>query len=629
VNHPPQLIDVVKPKLIGSTVTQADLPPQLKEKVTLRSEAIDIRSLMLGLAKQTALNITLDPDVTGQVSAYFTDIAVIDALTQIADQLGAEVEVHGNVISVHKPHNDVRMYRLHYLRSPRSGITLLSIQDRSGSNSGVAGGGFSTTVGQSQVAAVPTAIPGQVGGANAQTTGPLGVAPPQTQGRGDSSETLVSTFASNFWEDLGEQLKTFIFEGDSPKDLLEKNNHSAGLVVSDSSGRKLIIDSMAGNIVVQARKSVLDDIGIYLKAVEETVNRQVVIDVRILEVSLQDQTIFGIDSVGGPLLPSTVLGSLGKTFGGTVNTASVTTPLGFTSINNATAGLGFASTPTYGAVGGANTGAIGSGVALQPVTSNPSPYGIQLFGTTGTGSGAQPFQLLIQALGQLTDLRVVSSPRLTALHNQKALLKVVREHVFYLEQTGTTSLSATGVAVQASNTFYPVVVPEGVVMEITPLVDDNGEVTLEIHPSFSSIADIVPAPQGQGSQPEVDRREFMTTVHVKGEETVMLGGLVSETSSRSEAGIPLLKDIPFLGGLFRNTNETTTKSEIILLLTPRVQGPTVTRDFVNGLRTLSDREPIPVMAPRAEPTTPRPAPAPPATEAPAQPAPTPEAPKGN
>jgi type II secretory pathway component GspD/PulD (secretin) len=232
---------------------------------------------------------------------------------------------------------------------------------------------------------------------------------------------------------------------------------------------------------------------------------------------------------------------------------------------------------------------------------------------------------LIQALGQLTDLRVVSSPRLTALHNQKALLKVVRERVFYLEQTGTTTLSSTGVAVQASNTFYPVVVPEGVLMEVTPLIDDNGEVTLEIHPSFSSIADVVPAPQGQGSQPEVDRREFMTTVHVKGEETIMLGGLVSETSSRTEAGIPLLKDIPFLGGLFRNTNDTTTKSEIILLLTPRIQGPTVTRDFVNGLRTLSDREPIPVMAPRAEnpPRT-----SVPATEAPAQPAAAPEAPKG-
>src|SRR5690242_10162052 len=85
VNHPPQAISVVKPTLSHAAVDDANKFPQLREKVTLRSEAIAIRSLMLGLAKQTGLNITLVPSVTGQVSAYFTDVEVLTALEQIAE----------------------------------------------------------------------------------------------------------------------------------------------------------------------------------------------------------------------------------------------------------------------------------------------------------------------------------------------------------------------------------------------------------------------------------------------------------------------------------------------------------------------------------------------------------------
>ncbi len=610
VNHPPQLIDVVKPTLKYSPPSEASIPPQLREKVTLRSEAIDIRSLMLGLAKQTGLNITLDPDVAGQVSAYFTDVEVLTALRQIADQLGADVEVSGNVISVHRPRTEVRMFRMHYLRNTRAGMSQISVLDRA-TTSAPGGGVLGSGAGVSGT--LPTAAgqitPPQAASGLPASTGNLSMIPRTSLNPGDSMNYMQSLFSSNFWEDLGIQLRAIIFEGDSEKDITSTNDHSAGVTMFDSAGRTLIIDSMSGTIVVKARRPILEEIGEYLKLVDLTVHRQVVIDVRILEVSLQDVTVFGIESQNFPLLASQAMNQLSQTVFGpgagpeTIQllTSGYTTPLGFPQVQ--------ATTTTNAQIS-------------QQLIPSPAPEGFSIGGTYRApnpaylpgviGTALAPnntyvsssFQLLMQMLGGLSDTRVVSSPRLTALHNQRAILKVVRDRVYFLFTPGSITPGTNGSPpIEIAPVPYPVIVPEGVIMDITPLIDDNGEVTLEIHPSFSVIIDTVTAPGNQGSEPEVERREFETTVHVKGEETVMLGGLVSETSTRTEQGIPYLKDIPYLGGLFRTTNDTTQKSEIIMLLTPRVQGPTVARDFVNGLRSLSDQDPIPVVAPPPEPTS--------------------------
>ncbi len=616
VNHPPQLIDVVKPTLSYLPKPGGEvIPPALRDKVTLRSEAIDIRSLMLGLAKQTGLNITLDPDVAGQVSAYFTDVEVYTALQQIADQLGAEVEVHDNVISVHRPRTEIRMYRLHYTKNTRAGISGINVIDRASSSTvGTLAGG--ATFNNSSTASAGAAV------VKADSTGSIAAAPKLNLGAGDSLHYITSQFVENFWEDLGGQLRVIVFEGDTDKDLVVNANHnSSGMNVADSVGRMMIVDPMSGTIVIKARRPVLDEVGEYIKAVDITVHRQVVIDVRILEVDLSDQTIFGIDSQNTPLLASQAMKQISQTIFGPnegnlfdqLVTSGYSSPLGFPN-------------PTGS-----------SSLNLPPLTPSTQPYGITLGGSfrevnpnyqqgVAISSSNQPyiqapFALLIQALGGLSDTRVIASPRLTAMHNQRALLKVVKDRVFFLFQPGTVVAGTNGSApVITASTAYPVIVPEGVVLDITPVIDDNGEVTLEVHPSFSTILDTVQAPSGEGSEPEVERREFETTVHVKGEETIMMGGLVSETSSRTESGIPFLKDIPYLGGLFRDTNDSTTKQEIIMLLTPRVQGPTVARDSVNQLRTLSDQDPIPVVAPPLEPTAGSPAPS--ATGSP------PSAPKG-
>ena len=309
--------------------------------------------------------------------------------------------------------------------------------------------------------------------------------------------------------------------------------------------------------------------------IEETVQRQVVIDVRILEVALSDEQHYGIDTKDLPLLPSQLI-SDNETFNtlfGAGEQPRITTPLGFPEP------MGSAAISTDGTAAGAGQ--------FPPLTQAVPSYGVVL-GKTDPGDS---YKVIVSALAKLGDVKVVSAPRISALHNQKAIVKVVRDRVFWQLQAGQTALSQAGSVSQASQ-FTPVVVPEGVVVDVTPLVADDGSVTLEVHPSFSVIFNEKAAPSNQGSQPEVERREFQTTLHVNGEQTVVLGGLVTERTTRKESGLPFLKDIPYLGSLFRKTDDVVEKAELIVLLTPRVQGPSLAREAINHQAKLVGEGPV-------------------------------------
>jgi MSHA biogenesis protein MshL len=234
--------------------------------------------------------------------------------------------------------------------------------------------------------------------------------------------------------------------------------------------------------------------------------------------------------------------------------------------------------------------------ATLPLTPTEGVYGISLFNEfTSDPNNRFPFRVLLSMLGKLGDVKVISAPRLTALHNQKALLKVVRDRVYFSVSGGSiTPATATSPVIIGASTVTPIVVPEGMTLDMTPLIDDEGNVTLEIHPSFSVIVGEKTQPGGSGSQPEVQRREFDTTVRVVGGQTVILGGLVSERTTRTESGIPYLKDIPFLGALFRNTNDNIQKTEIIMLLTPRIQDATLRTESINEFREAQGEGPLPV-----------------------------------
>lgn len=582
--------------LVEATREQMVADPRLAEKVTLRSENTELRSLLLGLSKQTGINIVLDDEVTGTVSAFLNDVPVIEALKRIIAPLGFELEMSQGFLRVYEPRVETKIFRLHYLRGERSGESTVSMVDRSSASSQMDGQGG---MGGGMSSGMTGGMGGMGGQGGMQTMGAMQGGP-----GGGSQTEIKSKFEVNFWSDLSAELEALVFEGASDKELVKNDRGEAGVSIYEKiaspadekeaqpaappplpgrvaaptepgapkpasitidekrrKGRALTVNSMSGTIVVRAKPETLAAVDAYLKAVEETVQRQVVIDIRILEVSLSDNKRYGVEALNLPLLPSDLIADLDFFDNPEAAVPKATSPGGFPNKSAGVAGLQ-------------------TDAAFPRLTPDVPAYGITL------GDDVN-WKVVMSALGQLGDVKVVSAPRISSLHNQKAIVKVVRDRVFFMLQAGQTALGGQGTAVTQQSQFVPIVVPEGVVVDVTPLIGDDGSVTLEVHPSFSVIFNEKQAPGGQGSQPEVERRELQTTVRVKGNETVVLGGLVTERTQRRESGIPYLKDIPFLGALFRSTEDVTERSELIMLLTPRIQGQEVVKEYVDSLGRLA------------------------------------------
>ena len=200
--------------------------------------------------------------------------------------------------------------------------------------------------------------------------------------------------------------------------------------------------------------------------------------------------------------------------------------------------------------------------------------------TRGVASDRLSAQL--RALAAQTDVRVVSTPRVATLNNHKALIKVVRNQVFFIAETDVQIVE--GVGTTTTTDFVPQIIPIGVTLDVTPRISQDGEVTLHIHPSVSEVVAVQPQPstdpsaQQTGSLPVVDLRETDTVVRVRDAETIVIGGLMRSRNLDMERKVPFFGDLPLLGAFFRSTNVEELRTELIILLTPRIlRAPTVRR----------------------------------------------------
>jgi general secretion pathway protein D len=176
-------------------------------------------------------------------------------------------------------------------------------------------------------------------------------------------------------------------------------------------------------------------------------------------------------------------------------------------------------------------------------------------------TGSTNISAVLNALEAITKVRVISSPKLVTLNNHEAQLQIG-------DQVPVTTQSA----VSTSNSDAPIVNSvsmrdTGVILQVTPRVNKNGLVQLDISQELSNS---IPTTTSNIDSPTIQERRFSTTVVVKNGDTVALGGLITENSTKSRSGVPYLSRVPLLGALFRDTDDTTTRTELILLITPRV-----------------------------------------------------------
>lgn len=176
-------------------------------------------------------------------------------------------------------------------------------------------------------------------------------------------------------------------------------------------------------------------------------------------------------------------------------------------------------------------------------------------------SGLANARLVLNALAEKTDVRVLSAPKLSVLNNQKASLQVGDQVPVVTQISQSTSTPGAPIvnSIQMRDT--------GVILEVIPRVSENGNVTLFI---TQEVSDVTQTKSSGIDSPTIQRRRIQTVVSTKDGNTVALGGLIRENGSKGNSGIPLLKDIPLLGNAFRTNTSDSRRSELIILLVPHV-----------------------------------------------------------
>ena len=306
----------------------------------------------------------------------------------------------------------------------------------------------------------------------------------------------------------------------------------AGKSGEDSGPRQhVVINRLTGTIMVTATRKNLQHIESYLDTLRKTLNRQVLVEARIIEVRLDDSLKFGID-------------------------------WGFIS-----------SIKGFGQLAGGYGAAISAAEGIQKAVDNAAPnfrVGAITSGSQGSISG------LLTALKTQGEVKTLSNPRINVMNGQSALLSVGRNTNYIAKVTSTTTTAAGSTptitySVETGNVL------DGIMLGLVPYINNKGEISLTITPIVSHLVDLPEAKVGGDINnqitiklPIVDLRELSTTIRIRNGEMIVIGGLINNTQQNKDKKIPLLGDIPWLGALFTNRDNSDMRTELVVVLQPHL-----------------------------------------------------------
>jgi MSHA biogenesis protein MshL len=512
------------PAAPSDAVSRALLPPMMVEMPRADVQKADTRfdlsvnnapasQVFLAIVSGTRFSMVLHPDVKGDLSVNLKDVTVTEALDTLRDLYGFDYSVQGNRITVLPATLQTRIFKVNYLQALRRGQTETRVSS-----------GSITDGSSSPGTPAPGAIP-------VPTTGPTGA----SNTRATESSRVTTTSNSNFWGDI---------------------QNSLTAILGGATGRSVVVNPQSGVIVVRAMPNELRGVEQFLSAMQLIVERQVMLEAKIIEVRLRDGYQAGINWAGfrdgstrfgaGVISPGTVLqreGSIGtatnRAADGTLRSDSVFS-------GGSTSGIANALALGVGAAGGL------FGLALQ----------------------TQDFAALLTFLETQGGVNVLSSPRVATLNNQKAVLKVGTDDFFVTNVSTTSSTSGTSTTVTPTITVAPFF--SGIALDVTPQIDDGSSIILHVHPSVSSVVErrkvIDLGSLGVFALPlaSSDVNETDTIVRVTDGNIVAIGGLMRQQSSNERSQVPGLGDAPGVGGLFRQRDNSNTKSELVILLKPTI-----------------------------------------------------------
>jgi len=489
----------------------------LEERFNVSFNNVPVQQFYNSIVAGTRYNMLINPEVTGNVTANLKDVTLFEALDAIRELYGYDYKVEGTRIYIRPLTMQTKMFKINYLTAKRKGVSSLrvsstSVANAGTSNSGNQSGGNSSNGNNNN---------GSSGGSDPNN--PNGT----TQQQRDSAN-VSTTSESDFWLELKTALDA--------------------LVDTSKEGRSVTISPQSGVIVIRAMPDELRNVDLYLRATQVSVDRQVILEAKILEVELNNNFQSGVNWAA---FGKFAAGGNNRFSAGSLQPGVTLGPLG-TPLSSGGAG-GINSSP--GSTLGASADAVGSlfGMAFQ--TSN--------------------FAALISFLEGQGTVHVLSSPRIATLNNQKALLKIGTDEFFVTGVSTTTTTSGTGTGVTTPTvTLQPFF--SGVVLDVTPQIDEDGNIILHVHPSVSQVSTVnkglnlgslgtFTLPLAASSTSEMD-----SMVRGQNGQVVAIGGLMRQATTTDSSGIPGANRVPVLGALFGSKSEVLQKRELVVLIKPTV-----------------------------------------------------------
>lgn len=473
---------------------QADLMPDIEgvkgaskpvKRFRVQAQNVDAKAFFASLVQGTDYSTIIHPDVSGKITLNLSDVTLDEVLNSVRDIYGYDIAKSGKVIQIYPAGLRTETIPVDYLQFKRKGLSLTTITtgsvtseyDNNNNNSSSNSGSNSSNNG---------------GGSSSSETNTTG------------GTRIETTSESDFWPQLQKAVKA---------------------MVGNDGGRSVIVSPQASVITVRAYPNELREIHKFLGISAKRMHRQVILEAKIMEVTLSDGYQQGIN-----------WSNLGGSIGGTT-------------ISGGTSG--------GGSIPGLNT------------------IGDLLGGGTNVVVSDGNFSAVMNFMATQGDLNVLSSPRVTAANNQKAVIKVGQDRYFVTGVDGEISGGDNSIASQNVDLtpFF-----SGISLDVTPQIDDKGNVMLHVHPAVIEVEtdnqeidlgndQVLNLPLARSSIRESD-----SVVRAKDGDVVVIGGLMKTSTLEQTTKVPLLGDIPALGWLFRNTNQITQKTELVILLKPTVVG---------------------------------------------------------
>ena len=456
-----------------------------------------VRSFLRSLVKDTDYNIVVHPDVKGTVSLELTQVTLTDVMNVIREVYGLDYVLEGNVYRIYPDTLRTEIFRLNYLNIARSGrseiqVSAGKVTDSDGQNrGGDYGSGY--------------------GGDTSQQEDVVG--------------TVVHTEAeADLWSEVRATLEA---------------------LTAFDEGSHVMVTPQVGVIVVRAKPVTLRAVQSYIDQVESSVNRQVILEAKVVEVTLNDGFESGIDW---------------HTFG------------------RGSGGLRENSQHRF-------AGEFTSG---ESDFYNPLGSVFTLSGDVGDFSGT------LNLLKTQGTVQVLSSPRIATVNNQKAVIKVGSDEFFVTDINSNTITAGSAINTNDSPELTPFF--SGIALDVTPQISDDGNVVLHVHPTVSEVSEQRKEIGGEMVPLAASTiRESDSIVRASSGQIVVIGGLMQNTSQDENAGVPWLRRIPLIGHLFNQKSQRSRKSELVILLKPVVvengtqaafisQSTTTVRNLRNQLR---------------------------------------------